>query len=151
LEEDEMKYTLHITDDRDEEIIIYARHRSDLTDKIEKLVYAEKEKDTPLIGYLDSDIIKITPEEVYCFFIEDKKLYASLKKGDALIKKRLYEVEETLNDDFVKINQSTVANMKLVDRFSVSIGATLTVHFKNGRKDYVSRRQMRAVKERLGI
>lgn len=146
-----MKYTLHITDDRDEEIIIYARQRSALTDKIEKLVYTECCKTTPLIGYLNNDIIEIKAEDVFCFFIEDKKLYASLKNGDALIKKRLYEIEDILSEDFVKINQSTLANMKLVDRFSVSIGATLTVHFKNGRKDYVSRRQMKQVKERLGI
>ena len=146
-----MKYTLHITDDRDEEIIIYARQRSALTDKIEKLIYAERCDNTSLIGYLNNDIIEIKLEEVYCFFIEDKKLYASLKGGNALIKKRLYEIEEILSEDFVKINQSTIANMKLVDRFSVSIGATLTVHLKNGRKDYVSRRQMKHVKERLGI
>lgn len=146
-----MKYTLHITDDRDEEIIIYAQQRSALIDKIEKLVYDEGCRKTPLIGYLNNDIIEINTEDVFCFFIEDKKLYASLKNGDALIKKRLYEIEEILSEDFVKINQSTLANMKLIDRFSVSIGATLTVHFKNGRKDYVSRRQMKHVKERLGI
>ena len=99
----------------------------------------------------DDNKIEIRPEDVYCFFIEGKKLFASLKRGDALIKKRLYEIEEMLGGDFIKINQSTVANMKLIDRFSVSIGATLTVHFKNGRRDYVSRRQMKAVKERLGI
>ena len=146
-----MKYTLHITDDRDEEIIIYAQQRSALIDKIEKLVYDEGCRKAPLIGYLNNDIIEINTEDVFCFFIEDKKLYASLKNGDALIKKRLYEIEEILSEDFVKINQSTLANMKLIDRFSVSIGATLTVHFKNGRKDYVSRRQMKHVKERLGI
>lgn len=146
-----MKYTLHITDDRDEEIIIYARQKSALIDKIEKLVYVEGCGTTPLIGYLNNDIIEIKTENVFCFFIEDKKLYASLKNGDALIKKRLYEIEEILGDDFVKINQSTLANMKLIERFSVSIGAALTVHFKNGRKDYVSRRQMKLVKERLGI
>ena len=146
-----MKYTLHITDDRDEEIIVYARQKSALIDKIEKLVYLEGCRTTPLIGYLNNDIIEIKAEDVFCFFIEDKKLYASLKNGDALIKKRLYEIEEILGDDFVKINQSTLANMKRIERFSVSIGAALTVHFKNGRKDYVSRRQLKLVKERLGI
>ena len=146
-----MKYTLHITDEKSEEIIIYAKERSKLIDEIERLISAEKCNTPPLIGYINNDIIEINPEEVFCFYIEDKKLFASLKRGNALIKRRLYEVEEMLGDDFVKINQSTIANMKLIDHFSVSIGASLTVHFKNGRRDYVSRRQMKIIRERLGI
>jgi DNA-binding LytR/AlgR family response regulator len=146
-----MKYTLHIDPECDEEIIVRVKEKNALTDAIEELINAEKAHTPPLIGYIGNDIFEIHPEEVYCFFIEDKKLFASLKRGDALIKRRLYEIEERLGEDFIKINQSTIANMKLVDRFSVSIGATLSVHFKNGRCDYVSRRQMKAVKERLGI
>lgn len=146
-----MKYTLHIDKEREEEIIIHAHQKSPLINEIERLISAEKVSTPPIVGYIGSDIIEIDPREVYCFFIEGKKLFASLKNGDALIKKRLYEIENRLGVDFIKINQSTVANMKLIDRFSVSIGASLTVHFKNGRKDYVSRRQMKAVKERLGI
>lgn len=146
-----MKYTLHIDKEREEEIIIHAHEKSPLVNEIERLINAEKVGTPPIVGYIGNDIIEIDPREVYCFFIEGKKLFASLKRGNALIKKRLYEIESRLDKDFVKINQSTVANMRLIDRFSVSIGATLTVHFKNGRKDYVSRRQMKAVKERLGI
>lgn len=146
-----MKYTLHIDKEREEEIIIHAHEKSPLVNEIERLINTEKVGTPPIVGYIGNDIIEIDPREVYCFFIEGKKLFASLKRGDALIKKRLYEIEDRLSVDFVKINQSTLANMKLIDRFSVSIGASLTVHFKNGRKDYVSRRQMKVVKERLGI
>lgn len=146
-----MKYTLHIDPECDEEVIVRAREKNALTDAIEALINVEKVRTPPLIGYIGDDIFEIRPEEVYCFFIEDKKLFASTKKGDALVKRRLYEIEKYLSDEFIKINQSTIANLKLVDRFSVSIGATLCVHFKNGRRDYVSRRQMKAVKERLGI
>lgn len=146
-----MKYTLHIDKEREEEIIIHAHEKSPLVNEIERLINTEKVSTPPIVGYIGNDIIEIDPREVYCFFIEGKKLFASLKRGDALIKKRLYEIEDRLGVDFVKINQSTLANMKLIDRFSVSIGASLTVHFKNGRKDYVSRRQMKVVKERLGI
>lgn len=146
-----MKYTLHIDKEREEEIIIHAHEKSPLVNEIERLINAEKVGTPPIVGYIGNDIIEIDPREVYCFFIEGKKLFASLKRGDALIKKRLYEIESRLDKDFIKINQSTVANMRLIDRFSVSIGATLTVHFKNGRRDYVSRRQMKVVKERLGI
>ena len=146
-----MKYTLHIDPERDSEVIVYAQERNSFTDAIEQLVNAEKDYTPPLVGYIKDDIINIDPKDVFCFFIEDKKLYASLKRGDALIKKRLFEVEKLLGLDFIKINQSSIANLKLIDHFSVSLGASLTVHFKNGRRDYVSRRHLKAVKERFGI
>ena len=146
-----MKYTLHIDPECDEEIIVNAHKKNELIDAIEQLIKSERAHTALLIGYLGDDIVNIDLSEVYCFYIENKRLYASLKRGNALIKRRLYEIEEMLDDGFIKINQSSIANLKLIDRFSVSFGATLTVHFKNGRKDYVSRRQMKTVKERIGI
>ena len=74
-----------------------------------------------------------------------------LDGGKFHVKMRLYELEALLSDDFVKINQSTVANITKVSSFGVSPGASLTVFFKNGHKDYVSRRQVKAVKKKLGF
>ena len=146
-----MKFTLYIDEGRDEEVIVYAHSKSKLTERLERLINEENLSTPPIIGYIGDDIIEIDPERVHAFYIERKRLYAALDDGEALIKQRLYELEERLTDSFIKINQSTLANIKKIDRFSVSIGAALTVHFKNGRRDYVSRRQVKAVKERLGI
>lgn len=146
-----MKYTLHIDEGRDEEIIVYAHSKTKLIEALERLINEEKLDTTPIIGYSGEDIIEVDPDQVHCFFIEGKKLYASMDKRDVLIKRRLYEIENVLGSSFIKINQSTIANAKHIERFSVTIGATLTVHFKNGRRDYVSRRQLKSVKERLGI
>ena len=146
-----MKYTLHIDEGHEEEIVIYAHSKTRLIESLERVINEEKLNTSPIIGYIDESIIELSPRDVHCFFIEGKRLYASLDYGNALIKRRLYEIENMLGDDFIKINQSNVANVKKIERFSVSIGASLTVHFKNGKRDYVSRRQVKAVKERLGI
>ena len=146
-----MKYTVYIDEGHDEEVIVYAHSKNELVRRIEELLDEQKLDTPPIIGYVGDDIIEVKPREVACFFIEDKRLYASTDKGNLLIKRRLYEIEKLLNDDFIKINQSSVANVRAIDRFSVSIGASLCVHFKNGHRDYVSRRQLKAVKERLGI
>ena len=57
----------------------------------------------------------------------------------------------TLGTDFIKINQSCIANIRQIQRFDTSFSGTLRVIFKNGYTDYVSRRQLKAVKERLGL
>ena len=146
-----MKFTLHIDEGCEDEVIVHARSKTRLIEEIERLVLAEKHNTPPILGYTGDDIIEIDPQDVVCFYIENKRLYAATKERDLLIKMRLYEIEAMLGGDFVKINQSTVANVHMIEKFSVSLGASLTVHFKNGRRDYVSRRQVRAVKERMGI
>ena len=67
------------------------------------------------------------------------------------IKTRLYVIEEKLPENFIKINQSCIANINQIERFDASISGTLKIRFKNGYTDYVSRRQLKNVKERIGI
>ena len=146
-----MKYTLFIDEGHDEEVIVYAHSKNELVERLEALINGQKLNTSPIIGYVGEDIVEVKPKDVHCFFIEDKRLYASTAGGKVLIKRRLYEIERELGEDFIRINQSSIANIKQIDRFSVSFGAALTVHFKNGYRDFVSRRQVKAVKERLGI
>ena len=144
-----MKCTIIIDKNREEEVIIYAKEKSTLTDEIERLV---NDNNLELIGYDKSgEGVKLTTDEVYCFTAEDNKIFAITEKDKLRIKCRLYQLEEILPEYFVKINQSCVANIRKIARFDTSVSGTLLIKFKNGYKDYVSRRQVKAVKERLGL
>ena len=143
-----MKCTLIITDEHEEEVVIYARERTKLTDDIEALVIGSVPE---LIGYKENQTVKLSSDSVYCFTVEDNKVYALTDSEKLQIKLRLYQLEEILSDTFVKINQSCIANIRKIDRFYTSLWGTLLIKFKNGYKDYVSRRQMKAVKERFGL
>jgi DNA-binding LytR/AlgR family response regulator len=83
--------------------------------------------------------------------MENNKLIAITEKGNFQIKERLYRIEEIVYDGFIKINQSTLVKRIDIERFEVSVGGALMVVLKNGYKDYVSRRQLKKVKERLGL
>ena len=144
-----MKYTIIIDKNREEEVIVYTKEKSTLTDEIERLV---SDNNIELIGYdKNGEGVKLTADEVYCFAVEDNKIFAITEKDRLRLKCRLYQLEEFLPENFVKINQSCVANIRKIARFDTSVSGTLLIKFKNGYKDYVSRRQMKAVKERLGL
>ena len=143
-----MKCTLIITDEHEEEVVIYTRERTKLTDDIEALVIGSVPE---LIGYKENQTVKLSSDSVYCFTVEDNKVYALTDSEKLQIKLRLYQLEEILSDTFVKINQSCIANIRKIERFDTSVSGTLLIKFKNGYKDYVSRRQMKAVKERFGL
>lgn len=143
-----MKCTLIITNEHQEEVVIYARERTKLTDDIEALVIGSV---TEIIGYGENQAIRLKTDEVTCFMVEDSKVYALTDKEKYQLKQRLYQLEEMLPDNFVKINQSCIANIRQIKKFDTSISGTLVINFKNGYKDYVSRRQMKTVKERFGL
>ena len=143
-----MKCTLIITDEHEEEVVIYARERTKLIENIEEMINGIVSE---IIGYGKNQAVRLKIDEVTCFMVEDNKVYALTDKEKYQLKQRLYQLEEMLPDTFVKINQSCIANIRLIKKFDTSISGTLIINFKNGYKDYVSRRQMKAVKERFGL
>lgn len=134
--------------DAEESVVIRVRKRTAIVDEIERLVTNDGGL---LIGYADDGIYSIDANDVQCFAIEDGKIFAFTKDQRLWIKSRLYSLESSLGKDFIKINQSCIANVRHIEKFEATFGGALMVIFKNGRKDYVSRRQLKSVKERIGF
>ena len=144
-----MKHTLIIDEARDEEVIIYAKRRTKDTDALEAYV---EQMSCELIGYGEGGkIVRLRPSDVVCFSVDDGKVFALTESERLTVRLPLYAVEEMLDMNFVKINQSCIGNIRKIDRFHTSIGGSLMVIFANGHRDYVSRRQLKTVKERIGF
>ncbi|MBQ3057538.1 MAG: LytTR family transcriptional regulator DNA-binding domain-containing protein [Clostridia bacterium] len=143
-----MKVNVFIDKNHEEEIQIFAHEKTALIEKIEELV---NDFSIEIIAYNDKEIVRLNLDDIYCFITESNKLFAITEKEKLLVKSRLYNIEEKLSCDFIKINKSCIANIKKIDRFNASISGTLEVKFKNSYTEYVSRRSIKAVKERLGL
>ncbi len=145
-----MKCSLYISNDvKEEEIKIYAREQTDKIREIIKL--AEDSGNDEIIGYDGEQSIRLDINEINVFVIENRRLFAICDSGKYRIKKRLYEIEQMELAGFVKINQSSLANIKKIKRFGASFGAAMTISFASGYVDYVSRRQLKTVKKALGL
>lgn len=144
-----MKYTTIIDPHRDQEVIIYAHRRAPEVEALEDYI---RRMDAELLGYgRDGQIIPLRPDDIACFAAEEGRVYA-LTDGDRLsVRLPLYALEETLGDGFIRINQSCLGNIRKIHHFDASIGGSLMVTFTNGHRDYVSRRQLKTVKERMGM
>ncbi len=137
-----------IDKERDEEVVIYVHEENELSEEIERLVLGRSQS---IIGYGEGEIVNINVSDICCFTVYDNKVYAVCDREKFQVRQRLYVLQELLGDDFVKINQSCIANIKKIERFDTSFAGALNVKFKNGYKDYVSRRQLKKVKERIGF
>lgn len=143
-----MKFRLIIDKNRDEEVIVYAYKETKLTDEIKRIA---ENGNADLVGYIEREAYKIGLSEVYCFVAEDNNVYAVTDNGRLRIKLRLYQVEEIMGENFIKINQSCIVNIREIRKFDSSFSGMLKVVLKNGYSDYVSRRNIKKVKERLGV
>ena len=144
-----MKYTTIIDPSGDEEIIIHTRAR---TREIEALEAYVEQMGKELVGYGEGgEIVLLRPDGICCFTSEEGRVYALTEEERLTVRLPLYALEETLGEGFVRINQSCLGNIRKISRFTVSIGGSLMVTFRNGHRDYVSRRQLKIVKERMGI
>lgn len=142
-----MKCIITIDKEHEEEVLIFTHEKTKLIEDILNLINNEN----MFMGYSNGEIHRLNLSEISCFTVEDNKVYALTDKDKLQIKHRLYQIEEKLSDDFIKINQSCIANIKKIKKFDTSVSGMLTVTFKNGYRDYVSRRNLKSVKERLGV
>ncbi len=143
-----MDCKLFLDKEHKEEVVIYAHKKTKLTDAIEQLC---RDDGFELVGFKEDETVRFGLSEIYCFIVEENKIYALTEKEKLHLKCRLYQLEEALPDSFVKINQSCIAHIRKISRFDASFSGSLMVKFKNGYCDYVSRRNLKNVKERLGI
>ena len=146
-----MNFKLIIDQNCTEEVIANVHERTPLIDEIERLVTQEGTSNQ-IAGYLEDEIKILPVDEIECFYVEDEKTYACFLDGRKyVVKKRLYEIENSLPSDFVRINKSAIANTKKITRFKVLISGAVDVQFESGYTEAVSRRCFVELKKRYGL
>lgn len=139
-----------ITDTNEEELLvkIFAKQINDDVQKIISLL--NKSKDA-IIGFKNDQAFIIEESDIMRIYIEDKKVFIKTVDDIYSSKKRLYEIENSLGNDFIKISQSEIANIKYIKKLDFSYTGTIMLIFKNGDKSFVSRRSLKTFKDKLGI
>ena len=132
----------------EEDVVVRIKKENNLSKEIRRLV---EDYSNEIILYKDEEIVKTNISEVIAFTVSDNKVYAITSFGKFVIKSRLYQLTEVVGDSFVKINQSCLINVNKIKKFKVSPFGGMYVVMNDGFTDYISRRQLKTVKERLGL
>lgn len=74
-----------------------------------------------------------------------------MKNEEFLVKERLYKIEEMVSETFIRINKGCLINIGKIQRFETRLGCSIKVVMKNNFTEYVSRRELKEVKRRLGM
>lgn len=128
-------------------------HTNELTDNITKAMSILESDDSNdmLAVKKGSDIALLEFSEVFMLRVEDKQIKVYTENAEYLIKKPLYQVEETLNNDFVRISKTTIVNLRKIERVAPSLKGMMFIQLKNGLKDNISRKYLPDFKNALDL
>ena len=144
-----MKVELNI-DKKFEEIIVTISTNK-VNDEIQNLVNYIENKEDYFIGVLDGKVRLLSTEDIIRVYVEDRKVYVVTVEGKFIVRKKLYEVQNTLTKDFIKISQSEIANVKYIHSLDLGLRGTIVINYKNSDVSYVSRRMLKEFKMKLGL
>lgn len=126
---------------------------SSMTEEVNRLVKKLSEDFPKMLAGIRNDRCELLEQtEIIRIYAASGKVYAVTAKGEYVLRRRLYELEEQLaGSSFVRISNSEMINLKKVEHFDLSFTGTIYVKLSNQTSAYVSRRYVSKIKTMLGI
>lgn len=94
----------------------------------------------------------VSPLEVFYFESVDNRTFLYTETQVLEIRKRLYEIEETLSDkDFVRTSKSQLVNINKIKSLKPELNRSITAEMINGEILFISRRYAKQIKTLLSI
>lgn len=144
-----MKFKLIIDKNKEESVVATVHAPSALTDQLEALVLGYAGEET-IAGYAEDELRLLALSDIECITVLGGKTYAIDRNNRQYrLKQRLYELEDLLPAFFIRINKSSIANEKRLDRFAVTYSGAVDAIFQCGYREYVSRRCFAEIKRRF--
>ena len=92
----------------------------------------------------------LTQGSISRFFAQGQKVLAKNEEGTYVIGKKLYELEQELDDSvFIRISKSEIINMRKIKRLDMNTTGTIKVIMRDGTETYTSRRNVTRLKQAL--
>ena len=154
-----MKVNLFVSKDLEEPYAeIYADALSDNIQKAMVLLENEDEYEEEGIGdnsilavKKGQDIVLLDFEDIFMIRVEEKQTKVYTEDRDYLVKKPLYQIEENLDSNFVRVSKTTIVNLRKIKRVAPSLRGMMFIELKNGLKDNISRKYLSDFKEALDL
>lgn len=144
-----MKLELNIDEKVKETLVVVSANK--IYKEVQNLINYIEYSSEYLIGIVENKASIIDIDEIIRVYIEDRKTFVVTLKDTYVVKKKLYEVENMVTRNFIKISQSEIANIKFIKNLDFSNTGTIVIKYKNSDISYVSRRMIKEFKLKLGI
>ena len=135
---------------KEDEIIIKCSQLNNEINKIQSLLNEIISKKNNMVFYKDNIEYFISLEEILFFETEANNVFAHSVDNVYKVKYKLYELEGTLPDNFMRVSKSTILNVDYIYSITKNITASSIVEFQHTHKTvYVSRNYYKPLKFKL--
>lgn len=115
-------------------------HVRQVTEEVSKLAEIIEKHDSVLTGIDQYDrTVMIQPDEIIALHAEKKWCRIFTDTADYSCRKRLYELEEILGPEYMRVSKSIIVNVRKIKSVEAVFNGMMLLHMKNGSKEYVSR------------
>ena len=134
----------------EDEIIIIHNAKSDLINSLQIFLLNESIKSSPLKLYKGDTEYFIKINHILFFETYDNSVFAHTDADAYKSDYRLYELEEILNNDFIRISKSTIVNLNYIASIKRNFGSSSTINFFKSLKEVeASRKYLPILKEEI--
>lgn len=127
-------------------------HVREITDEVSRFAEIIEKSNSVITGADEFErTIIINPSDIVAVHAEKKWCRILTETADYSCRKRLYELEQDLGPEFMRISKSILVCIRKIDSVEAVFNGMLLLHMKNGSKEYVSRTYLPNLKSYLGI
>ncbi len=149
-----MKIEIEIDPNLDEPFIIIKTKEN--SPEIQNLVEKIQVSNTlnKIIALKDEKIYILDFKEIESIYSRQGKIFIRKDNEEYITKNRLYELEEMLQKNyknFIRISNSEIINFDKVKNLDLNISGTIKINTYDGYTTYVSRRNIKKIKQYLKI
>lgn len=146
-----MKIRIDLVGDlAEDEVVIRCGRVDDTIRRIHQIILQEAQTGRTLTFYKDNQEFYFPLEDVLFFETEGEHIFAHTATDAYRIKFRLYELEELLPKDFLRVSKSAIVNVRRIYSIARNITASSLIRFVGSHKQiYVSRYYYTELRRRL--
>lgn len=127
-------------------------HVREITNEVSRFAEIIEKNNSVLTGTDEFErTVIIDPEEIVAIHAEKKWCRILTESADYSCRKRLYELEQLLGPEFMRISKSIIVRIRKIESVEAVFNGMLLLHMKNGSREYVSRTYLPNLKSYLGI
>jgi DNA-binding LytR/AlgR family response regulator len=125
----------------------------EMTDEVDELLHRlSNQSPNRITGFRDDRAVIVEMNKIIRIYAANQKIFIVTDDCEYTARLRLYQFEERLPaNEFVRISNSEIINLKKIRDFDLSFAGSICVRFLNGSNTYVSRRYVTKVKNILGL
>ncbi|MFL0248199.1 LytTR family DNA-binding domain-containing protein [Candidatus Clostridium stratigraminis] len=146
-----MKVKLQYVNSPEEEcavLNVYENHPGII--KLKEIIEKGNYQTMAIPCFLGEQRYSISCEHILYFETIQELLFVHTGSKIYEAKKRLYELEEMLPKQFVRVSKSVIMNLKQVEYYSPLANGLMKATFYNGEETYISRKYLRLLRASIG-